>query len=253
MGTENKFPPELIDLPSSGWYYDVDNPLSSGQLELKYMTAKEEDILTSRNLIQKGIVFDRLLQSLIVNKDIDYNSLLTADRNGIMIASRILAYGKDYRVKVRCRDCGTMTDTSVDLTQLEEKTLKEPEEKGVNSFTFELPFSKTTVTFKLLTQGDQNSIDHELRQHQKTGSDIDTSLSTRLKYIITAVDGDDNKQIVRAFVDNSFVTRDSRAFREYYSSVNPDIDLEFSFQCESCNEERRATMPIGIEFFWPEF
>ena len=252
MATERKFPTEVIDLPSKGWYYEEGSLLASGQIELKYMTAKEEDILTSRNLIIKGVVFDRLLQSLIVDKDIDYSTLLTGDKNGIMIASRILAYGKDYKVSVRCKECGNTTDTMVDLTSLEEKDVPKPEKQGENSFTYKLPNSGHVLTFKLLTQNDQDEIDAELRGYKKLGGDVDASVSTRLKYIITAVNGEDDKQQIREFVDNEFLTRDARAFRENYNRVNPDVDITFTFECKDCGEERSATMPIGIEFFWPD-
>lgn len=252
MAIERKFPTEVIDLPSKGWYYKEGSQLASGKIELKYMTAKEEDILTSRNLIIKGVVFDRLLQSLIVDKNIDYSTLLTGDKNGIMIASRILAYGKDYNVKVRCKECSNTTDTVVDLTSLEEKDVPKPEKQGENSFTFTLPNSGHILTFKLLTQKDQDEIDAELRGLAKIGSDVDSTVSTRLKYIITAVNGEEDKKRIREFVDNEFLTRDARAFREHYNSVNPDVDITFTFVCNSCGVERSATMPIGIEFFWPD-
>ena len=252
MGTDNKFPTEVIDLPSKGWYYDQNSVLASGQIELKYLTAKEEDILTSRNLIQKGVVLDRLLQALIVDKNIDYSQLLTGDKNGILVATRILGYGKEYKVNITCSSCGQLQSNVVDLTALVEKDIKEPTEKGKNEFTFMLPILKKVVIFKLLTHKDEEDIIKEIEMSKKLGSDIDTTLSTRLKYIITSVDGNATEAAVRAFVDNDFLARDARAFRDYYASVNPDIDLSFDFGCENCGEHRRVEMPIGIDFFWPD-
>ena len=90
-----KFPTEVIDLPSKGVLYPKDNPLSSGKIEMKYMTAREEDILTNQNYIKNGTVIDELLKALIVSK-INYNDLITGDKNAIMLAARVLGYGKDY-------------------------------------------------------------------------------------------------------------------------------------------------------------
>ncbi|KKL88020.1 hypothetical protein LCGC14_1928880 [marine sediment metagenome] len=252
MGIDYKFPTEVIDLPSHGWFYKPDSPLASGQIELKYMTAREEDILTSRNLIQKGVVLDRLLQALIVGKDFDYGQLLTGDKNGIYIASRILAYGKDYKANITCRVCGVVTATNVDLTQLDEKEVPKPDEPGKNEFTFKLPGTGRTLIFKLLTHADEEDITAELENATKLGSDVEYTISTRLKYIILAVDGNADKQAVRDFVDNEFLARDAKAFRDYYYTVNPDVDMSYNFVCPKCNSERRITVPLGIDFFWPE-
>ena len=95
MEQTQKFPTEVVDLPSKGKLYPPDSPLASGTIEMKYMTAKEEDILTNQNYIEKGIVIDKLLQALIVDKTIDYNELLVGDKNALLIAARILGYGKE--------------------------------------------------------------------------------------------------------------------------------------------------------------
>ena len=92
---ETKFPTQMVTLPSKSWFYDSANPLSSGEVEVKYMTAKEEDILTSQNLIKKGVVFDKLLDALVVSK-IKLDDMLIGDKNAVLIAARVLAYGKNY-------------------------------------------------------------------------------------------------------------------------------------------------------------
>jgi len=252
MSIETKFPTETIDLPSKGWYYDPESLLASGQIELKYLTAKEEDILTSTNLIQKGLVIDRLLESLIVNKDVKFTDLLIGDKNAIMIASRILGYGKDYDARITCMACGKVNDVRVDLTSIDDKEIPEPKTKGDNSFEYKLPVSKRTVNFKLLTQGDENKIDEEVARYRKVDPDIDRTLTTRLKHIITAVDGDETPANVRNFVDNEFLARDSKAFRTHYQTVTPDIDLFVDHHCPNCKDERRVTVPIGVDFFWPD-
>jgi len=250
--TEKKFPTETIDLPSHGWYYDQASPLASGQIELKYLTAKEEDILTSTNLIQKGLVIDRLLEALIIDKSVDFNDLLIGDKNAIMVASRVLGYGKDYDARVACATCGVISDTRIDLTAFDDKAIEEPKTKGVNQFEFRLPTSKKTLTFKLLTQGDENEIGEEVAKLRKVDAEVDRTLTTRLKHIIVAVDGDDDPTSVRDFVDNEFLSRDSKAFRRHYQSVSPDIDLSIDNKCPNCGAERRVAVPIGVDFFWPE-
>ena len=109
---EYKFPTEIVDLPSKGHFYVQGHPLSSGKVEIKYMTAKEEDILTSQNLIQQGTVIEKLLQSLIVDKSVKVDDMLIGDKNAIMGAARILGYGKDYQFTY------TDEEQSIDLSTL---------------------------------------------------------------------------------------------------------------------------------------
>lgn len=250
MTTDRKFPTEVIDLPSKGWFYNPDGPLASGQVELKYMTAREEDILTSLNLIQKGVVIDRLLKAVVVSP-IDIKDLLVGDKNGILIACRILAYGKDYPATITCRSCQAVNSVRVDLTALEEKTLEEPEEKGKNEFTFVLPATGKKITYRILTHGNDEDINIEMASQRKLGAEVEYTSSTRLKYIIQSIDGNYDQGAIREFVDNELISRDAHALRAEYSKMAPDMDLSFPFKCNSCEEERRMQVPLGIDFFWP--
>ena len=96
---EYKFPTEMVELPSKGYFYSEGHPLSSGRVEIKYMTAREEDILTSQNLIKQGTVIDKLLEALVVDKSIKMDDMLIGDKNAIMVAARILGYGKNYDIE----------------------------------------------------------------------------------------------------------------------------------------------------------
>ena len=159
---KRKFPTEVVDLPSQGLLYPKDHPLSSGQIEIKYMTAKEEDILTSRNLIQKGIVLDKLMESVIIDEKVKLDDLLLGDKNAIMIATRILGYGKDYSVQVEDPNKGEKQEETFDLTQIKDKELDEKLfKKGQNEFELDLPASKVKITFKLLTHKDEKEIEEE--------------------------------------------------------------------------------------------
>ena len=184
METKFKLPTETVELPSKGLFYPESSPLSSGVIEMKYMTAREEDILTNQNYIQKGVVIDKLLQSLIVTEGVDYNILLSGDKNAIMIAARILAYGKDYEVDINGRQA------TIDLTELSNNEIDETSvTKGQNQFSFKLPNTDNTITFKLLNHKDEKEIEREIKGLQKLNKDNITTSTTRLKHIITSVNG----------------------------------------------------------------
>ena len=239
------FPTEVIDLPSKGKFYPDGHPLKSGQLELKYMTAKEEDILTSQNLIQKGIVLDKLIDSLIVTKGVDHEDLLIGDSNAVMVASRILGYGKDYPISVTCRKCETSAEHVIDLTQLETKEIPESDLK------LQLPVSGKTVKLRLMTRKIEKQIQTELNSLKKVGLQVEPEASTRIRYLIAEVDGSTNPKDIRETVENMLVA-DTRALREFYKTITPDVKFETKFSCENCNNEEVLPFSIGLNFFWPD-
>ncbi len=237
-----KFPTEMVDLPSKGLLYPEGNPLSTGKVEMKYMTAKEEDILTNQNYIKKGIVIDKLLESLITSP-INYNDLLIGDKNAIMIAARVLGYGKDYKFTYENEE------HTIDLTEIESKYLNEHlYTRGRNEFEFKLPQSGNRVTFKLLNHGDEKAIDREIEGLKKINKNVSQDLSTRMKYIITSVNGNYETKDVRDFVGNYMLARDSRALREYIKEIQPDIDLNITL-----DNGEEISLPITMNFFWPDF
>ena len=241
----NQFPTEEVTLPSKGLLYPKDSPLSKGVLEMKYMTAREEDILTNQNLIENGTVIDKLLQSLIVTP-IDYNDLLLGDKNAVLIAARILGYGKDYTFNFNGEE-KTIDLTEVKDLNLDESLIKE----GKNEFEFQLPTSKVLVTFKLLTHGDEQKIDKEIKGLKRLNKNISYDLSTRMKYIITSVDRDTDTKVIREFVDNQLLARDSRELRNYISKIQPNVDLTFEYESRN-GDLKTASIPVGLNFFWPD-
>jgi len=244
MESNNKFPTEVIDLPSKGLLYSKDSPLSSGKVEMKYMTAKEEDILTNQNYIAKGTVIDKLLQSLIVDKKINYGDMLVGDKNALLIAARVLGYGKDYTFDYAGEK------VTIDLSLLNAKEVDESNlSSGKNEFSFTLPASGDNITFKLLTHSDEVKITKEIEGLRRINKDASPELSTRLKYMILTVDGTDDTKTIREFVDNRFLARDSRAFRTYVSEIQPDIDLTFY---PDSGPEKGVTIPLGVNFLWPD-
>lgn len=235
------FPTEEIELPSKGLVYPEDNILSSGKITMKYMTAKEEDILTNQSYIQKGIVLDKVMQALIVSK-INYNDLIVGDKNAIMVAARILGYGKDYSFEYNGEE------HTVDLSTIDNKPF-DLKNKGINEFDFTLPSTSVNITYKILTHGDEQKIQVELDGLKKVNKNASPELSTRLKYMITSVNGEREVKAIREFVDKHLLARDSRELRKHIKETQPDVDLTF-FPEGSSN---RIDIPVGIKFFWPDF
>ena len=250
--TEQKFPTEFIELPSKGHFYAEDNPLSSGKVEMKYMTAKEEDILTSVNLINQGVVIDKLLDELIVDKKINQEDLLLGDKNALIIGSRILAYGKNYEFSYM-DSYGKEIKGKVDLSKLKEKKIDLSKvEKGQSFFSFTLPKTKREITFELSTVKLEKDIQVEVDAINKVykDSNVDRAKSTRLKHIIKTIDGNADRQTINNFVDNEFLSVDALAFREYIKEITPDIIMDTTIKNSQGGEEK-VTVPITVEFFWP--
>jgi hypothetical protein len=246
---ELKLPTEKVTLPSKGLLYDKESSLAKGEVEMKYMTAKEEDILTNANYIRQGVVIDKLLQSLIVTP-INYDELLVGDKNAILVAARVLGYGKDYTFKYNSN--GQEIEAVVDLSKLDEKKVDETLfKKGINEFSFSLPKSGNVITFKLLTHGDEKKIDAEIKGLQKINPNATTDVTTRLKHIITSINGDRDQKSIREFVDNYLLAVEARALREYYTRVSPDIDLKYYPEDADYTGEG-ITVPVSVNFFWPD-
>jgi len=240
-----QFPTEIVELPSKGLVYPSTNPLSSGKIEMRYMTAAHEDILTNQSYIQNGTVLDKLIESLIVSK-INYGDIIVGDKNALLIAARVLGYGKDYEFTYKGEN------VTVDLSTLEPKPIDESLfTPGKNEFEYELPSSGTKITFKLLTHSDENKINQELQGLKKINKNASPESSTRFKYMITSVNGDSTTKTIREFVDNYFLAKDTRSLREYIKLIQPDIDMKFDFEGPNGLEEG-LTIPMGISFFWPD-
>ena len=246
---ELKLPTEEISLPSKGLLYPKDSPLSTGKITMKYMTAREEDILTNSNFIRQGTVIDKLLQALIVTP-INYDELLIGDKNAILIAARVLGYGAEYTFKYT-NERGQEVEAKIDLSTLDEKIIDESLLKKGNDFTFALPKSGNVVTFKLLTHGDEKKMEAEIKGLLKINPNVTSDSTTRLKYMITSINGDRDQKAVRDFVDNFLLAPDARALREYYNKVQPDISMKYFPEDENYTGEG-INIPISLNFFWPD-
>jgi hypothetical protein len=251
MEPKFKLPTETITLPSKGLLYSTENPLSKGEIEMSYMSAKHEDILTNMNYIKNGTAIDKLLQALVVTP-INFDDLIVGDKNAILIAARILGYGKDYPIRFYNTSTRSEDDYTIDLTTLNEKEVDQSLfTSGKNEFMFTLPQSKNNITFKFLTGADEKKITQEINGLKKLYPNDSFDLTTRLKYMITSVEGSRETKDIREFVDNYLTAQDSRAFREYYAKSMPDINLDITVEKDGYTQEG-VTVPIGINFFWPD-
>jgi len=249
------FPTEIVELPSRGFLYADGSALQSGKVEMKYMTAKEEDILTTQSYIKQGIVLDKLFQSLIISngegQKVKYNELLLGDKNAIMIAARVLGYGKDYECQVNTPSGGKQKET-IDLAELREKEVDfSLFSKGSNRFSFTLPAAKRVVEFKFLCHGDEPNIEAEIKAAKKMNRGVDPTLSTRLMYSIISIDGEEDRMKIRKFVQNELLAMDSRALRTHMRDLQPDVDLNLVFDDNATGEEFYMDLPIDTTFFWP--
>jgi|TARA_Y100000356_G_C11249076_1_gene285880 hypothetical protein len=239
---EFKLPTEQVDLPSKGLLYPKESPLSSGKVEIKYMTAKEEDILSNQSYIQKGIVLDKLLDELIVSKDINHRDLVVGDKNAVLIAARILGYGKEYSFT------WAGEEQVVDLTELQNNDF-DPSNmiNNKNEFAYTLPHSGNELTYRILTGREEAKITREIKGLKKINKDANPELTTRLKYMILSINGDEDNKQIREFVDNHLLARDSRAFRTHIRSFQPDVDLTITL-----DSGEEVEVPMGLSFFWPD-
>ena len=246
MAKKNKFPSEVVDLPSEGKVYSKDSPLSSGKIEIKYMTAKEEDILTSQNLIKKGVVIDTLLNSLIATDGVKSNDLILGDKNAVMVASRILAYGPEYSVEIENKYTGEKFEHVFNLTDCPFKELPSDVDYSSGEFEIKLPNSKSVITFRLLTGADEANIEKEIKRTTKFGTS--SEITSRLRHVITSVDGNREQSTINSFVNNLF-SRDSLFLRKEIARITPDIELKQEVEMEG--EMVEVDIPLTTNFFWP--
>lgn len=241
--SEFKFPTEVVELPSKGLVYPTDHILRSGKVEMKYMTAKEEDILSNQNFISKGIVLDKLLESLTLGK-FNIKDLITGDKNAILVASRVLGYGKDYSFTYDGKE------HTVDLSKIDNKPFDESLVSAKGTFNFILPNSGTTIEFKLLNDVDEEKIKQEIEGLKKLNKNSSTDVTTKLKHQITAVESNEDKIFIKEFIDQYLLASDSRALRLYIRLVSPDVNLSTKVTIDGVEED--IEIPINLNFFWPD-
>jgi hypothetical protein len=243
------FPTEVISLPSQGKCYPESNPLSKGTIEIKYMTAKEEEILASQNLVRKGVVIDKLFESIIVD-NVNIDDIVLGDKNAILLAARLLGYGPEYKIEVT-DEYGDPQEVTVDLSKVQTKEVDLELLSSENKYEFTTPYGKNKLEFKILTHGDEKKIDADIKALQRLNKGVSAELTTRYRYMILSVDGESDTKSITNFINNKFITRDTKAFREYIGKITPDINMEFDYENPTTGEEEKRPIPMGVGFFWP--
>jgi hypothetical protein len=248
-------PTEFVELPSKGRYYAENHPLHNAEVvEIKHMTAKEEDLLTSQALLKKGVALERVMKNLVVNKRINPQSLLTGDRNALMIAARISGYGADYTPTVKCPSCNASQETyfnlhDVAITEGETKAELGVKETEDGHFTVRLPKTKCEVTFRLLNGSHEKILLQQVENARKRKKEEQT-ITRQLSLITVAVNGNDSPEAIEYFVNN-VPSIDALHLRTVYKLATPNVDLTQTFSCENCGHEQDMEVPLTADFFWP--
>lgn len=244
-------PTEWVSLPSLGRYPEGHPLKDKDSIEIRYMTAKDEDILTNRDLLKKGLAIDRLISNLIKDKSINPEHLYVGDRNAIMIYARTSAYGAAYKTKVNCPNCGEQNKCEFDLTQHEVfhgNDFDEDSIKVTENSTFEvtLPLSKIKAAIRPLMGFD------ELDMIKKSkGKMLNDLVTQQMKRFVVAFNGYEDQKTINYVVENMVAT-DSRYLRDCFMLISPDVKVKNNFVCRHCGHEEEVNVPFGADFFWPE-
>ncbi len=245
---------EFVDLPSKGLFYSPGHPLSEGAIEIRFMTAKDEDILSSQALIKRGIVIDRLLQNIIIDQRIQVHDLYVGDRDAIMVKARITGYGADYDVQLSCPNCDTQHKITFDLEKATHEELPDlsaldvEEKDGV--FYLELPRSQVTLGVRPMFLGDENWLAESAKMNKKRGRE-EALLTNQFRRIIVSVQGSTDPNTIGSFIE-SMPAWDAKHLRALYKTIMPSVEMKHWFSCNDCSYEEEVEVPITVGFFWPK-
>ena len=245
-------PTQFVDLPSKGKIYTEGHPLyNKDSVEIRFMTAKDEDILSSESLLKKGIAIDRFVQNVLIDKQISVDSLLIGDKNAILVASRISGYGNLYETELICPVCNAKNQLSFDLNTVNTYYGCVDDEQAENGkYTLALPISKVNLEIRLLTSKDEKTMIKKIRAAQKK-KDQSTTITDQYKMMIISAQGITDQSQIAQFIDLMPV-QDSKALREHYKQICPNIEMKEEFECTSCAHEQELEVPFGADFFWPK-
>jgi len=245
-------PTQFVDLPSKGRYPEGHPLQGKESIEIRYMTAKDEDILTNRSLLKKGLAIDRLIQNLIVDKSINSKSLYVGDRNAIIVFARASAYGADYKAKVQCPACGEQSKFQFDLANYEMFDGNDIEDTNIKymgdgTFTTTLPLSTIAARIRPLVGQDELELVSNGNAKDVT-SDI---ITKQMKHFVVDFNGYEDQKTVN-YVCENMVAIDSKYLRDCFRLISPDIIMNQDFICKHCEHKEVMSVPFGTDFFWPE-
>ena len=247
-------PTEFVDLPTQGKFYPEDHPLhQKDTVEIRYMTAKDEDILTSKTLLKKGIAVDRMLSNILVDKNIKIDELFVGDKNAIIVAARISGYGPEYKTSVTCPACGASAENEFDLNAVLEKgnatTYEDIEIAKDGTFAIKLPKTQVEARCRLVMGRDEKRLEAAAEKRKKHKLPENT-LTQLIKSLVVSLNGETDKGVVEKFIE-SMPALDSKYLRAVYNKVAPNVDMKHLYSCESCGTDTTLTIPFSVNFFWP--
>ena len=248
-------PTEFVELPSQGKEYPEDHPLHNEEtIEIKFMTAKDEDILTSEALLKKGLALDRFLENIVLDKSIDLNSLMIGDKNAILVAARASGFGHIYDAHVTCTQCGTKNMVTFNLKNPSFSGMLSPDQqivKRIDSgvFSTKMPLSNFVVNFRLMNSGDEKHLAQEIKKAPENREE--NLLTGQFKRIIQSIEGHDDQNIIDQYVEN-MPTVDSRHFKMCLKAATPNIEIKETMTCKNCSASKEVDVPFGTSFFWPD-
>jgi len=250
-------PTEFVELPSGGNHYPPGHPLyKQDTVELRYMTARDEDILTSQTLLRKGLAIDRLLENLLVNSEIQVNDLLVGDKSALILAARISGYGSDYNTKVTCPGCNSAVDYHFDLNdvKLDQGTVvsegvEEVRTTPNGTFVATLPKTQYEAEFRLLTGADEKYLTEAANKKAKLNIP-DAGATDLLKRLLISINDVTSGTEIGDFVDK-MPALDSRFLRACVSGATPNVDMTQLYSCDSCGYQSEMEVPLTADFFWP--
>tara|TARA_R110002020_G_scaffold306657_5_gene522608 strand:+ start:1088 stop:1984 length:897 start_codon:yes stop_codon:yes gene_type:complete len=243
-------PTDFVDLPSEGRFYPQNHPWHNKKtIEVRFMTTKEEDIITSPSYVQRGVVFDKLIESVSVDRVLS-KTLLPGDKLAVILNCRKNAYGDEYEFKSICQNCSAVYNKTIKISEIKNLDI-DFEAYNItdrNTFVVEAPISKATVEFKLFDSEDEEYINNQIENRKKHNLPED-SVATTHRRLIVSVNGDTNPNTINSFA-NSLLIRDSRYLQKCYVAVKPDVNTTYEHTCEECGYDNQGGMPLGAGFFW---
>lgn len=249
-------PSEFVELPSGGKLYPKEHPLHGvDAVEIRHMTAREEDILTNTALIKKGVAVDRMLQNIVKTPGVKVEDMLVGDKNALTVAARITGFGPDYKTKIRCPSCAETSEFGFDLNEGKHVGCDELPEgvEATEDGTFiitGLPNTTSAIEVRLMTGRDEQAL--AKAQEQKKKHNMAPSLVTdQLKMIIVSIDGEQDHKKIGFFVENMPLLT-AKALRKVYREITPNLDLTQNYSCRNCGFEEEMEVPFTAEFFWPK-
>jgi hypothetical protein len=240
---EFNLPHDVVPLPSKGIFYKP----KKESLKVGYLTANDENMLMSSNIINDGIIFN-LLKSKIYEPGFDINQMIDVDIQSVLLFIRNTSFGSEYSYTLTDPSTGRKFDASIVVEEIDvQKPIHSPDENG--HFELFLPKSKKTIKLRLLTLGDTRELDKLVEQYPQNM--VAPIITKRLEKHIVSIDGDSDRMNIVTFVSQMPIS-DSKDIRKFIKDCEPKLDLTRTIVAPS-GERVTIDVTFGAEFFRPFF